>query len=116
MPRFGVSITKSTSFRGGVQEFSNVYYYESISLPTESEATTIINNLKALESTFHSSAVTFTRGRLWSQGGSPSTNNMIRQQNLTGTGSTSPTTSMDKERATCSACAPATTVEAIRFI
>jgi hypothetical protein len=99
MARYGVSITKSTSFRGGVQEFSNVYYYEALTLPDETQAATIINNLASLEKTFHGTSVTFVRGRLWSQGGSPGTNNMINQVNLTGTGARTPGTSMDKERA-----------------
>ena len=99
MARYGVSITKSTSFRGGTQEFSNVYYYEAATMPDESTANTIIDNLTQLEKTFHATSVTFVRGRLWSQGGSPGSNNMISQKNLTGTGARTVGTSMDKERA-----------------
>lgn len=99
MPRIGVSITKSTSFRGVSQEFSNVYYYEVLSLPDISQADTIIDNLVTDEKTFHSTAVTFVRGRLWSQQGSPATNEMISQKNLSGAGSTTLVAGMDKERA-----------------
>jgi hypothetical protein len=99
VPRIGVSITKSTSFRGSTQEFSNVYYYEVLNLPSETEAETFIDNLTTLEKTFHSTAVTFVRGRCWSQTGSPATNNMIKQKNLSGTGARGLTTGMDRERA-----------------
>lgn len=99
MPRIGVSITKSTVFRNSTQEFSNVYYYEVTSLPDTTQADTIISNLTTLEKTFHSSNVTFVKGRLWSQGGSPGSNNMILQKNLSGTGSRSTAIAMDKERA-----------------
>jgi hypothetical protein len=100
MARVGVSITKSTAYRNSTQEFSNVYYYEMASLPSEADAQTMIDNIANLEKTFHSSAVTFVRGRVWSQVGTPSQNNMITQKNLSGTGArtTSPTT-LDKERA-----------------
>lgn len=99
MPRIGVSITKSTSFRAGTQEFSNVYYFEMVSLPDETAAGNLIDNLTTLEKTFHASVVTFVRGRVWSQGGSPATNNMITQKNLSGTGARTQTAGMDKERA-----------------
>ena len=99
MARIGVSITKSTSFRNSVQEFSNVYYYEMLALPSSAAADTLIDNLVALEKTFHSSAVTFVRGRLWSETGNKATNEMITQKNLSGIGARSVTTNMDKERA-----------------
>lgn len=100
MSRIGVSITKSCAFRGGTQEFTNVYYYENAGgLPNETQAEGIIDTLTGQEKTWHSTAVTFTRGRLWSQGGSPGTNNMIFQKNLSGTGSQTTVTGMDRERA-----------------
>jgi hypothetical protein len=100
LARVGVSITKSTSFRLATQEFSNVYYYENNgSLPSVSEADALIDALTALEKTWHSSAVTFIRGRLWSQGGSAGSNNMISQKNLSGTGARATASSFDKERA-----------------
>jgi len=99
MPRIGVSITKSVSFRNSVQEFSNVYYYEMAALPDGAAATTIIDNLTALEKTFHSVNVTFVRGRLWSQIGTPSENEMIQQKNLSGTGARAISGSLDRERA-----------------
>lgn len=100
MSRIGVSITKSVSFRGATQEFSNVYYYELVeSLPTQTQAAAIIDDIVTREKTFHSSVVTFVRGRLWSQQGSPGSNEMIDQHNLSGTGTRSTATSFDRERA-----------------
>lgn len=99
MPRVGISITKQISFRGATQEFSNVYYYEMGTLPDASGAATMINNLVTLEKTFHSTAVTFTKGRCWKETGDKTTSEMINQVNLSGTGSGSTVTSMDRERA-----------------
>ena len=99
MPRIGVSITKSTSFRGATQEFSNVYYYEVTDYPTVTQAGTIIGNLTTLEKTFHSTAVTFVRGRLWKETGSKLTSEMIEQQNLSGTGARATISGLDPERA-----------------
>src|SRR5215204_847883 len=99
MARIGVSITKNTPFRNSVQEFTNVYYYDVDNQPSAAQADTFIDNLTALEKTFHSSAVTFVRGRCWSAGGSPSANNMISQKLLSGTGARLANTSLDRERA-----------------
>lgn len=99
MAEIGVSITKSVSFRGGTQEFSNVYYYNLLALPSEAAAESFIDNLTTLEKTFHSTQVTFVRGRCWSQVGTPAQNNMIKQKNLSGTGARAAVANMDKERA-----------------
>lgn len=99
MARIGASITKSTSYRLATQEFSNVYYYSVDSIPTAAQADTIIDNLTALEKTFHSTAVTFVRGRVWSQIGTKEQNEMISQKNLSGTGARALITGLDKERA-----------------
>jgi hypothetical protein len=99
MARIGVSITKSVAFRNSTQEFSNVYYYDVSALPDETQAEAFIDNLTTLEKTFHGSSVTFVRGRVWSQVGAPSSNNMIKQKNLSGTGARSTVAGMDKERA-----------------
>jgi hypothetical protein len=97
--RFGISITKSVSFRNSVQEFSNVYYYELATMPNAAAAEAIIDNLVTLEKTFHGSNVTFVRGRCWSETGSAATNEMITQKNLSGTGARTVIAAMDKERA-----------------
>ena len=99
MPRIGVSITKSCAFRNSTQEFSNVYYYEVVTTPSVAEANQIIDNIVTKEKTLHSTLVTFKKGRVWTQIGTPSQNEMITQKNLSGTGSGATVTSMDKERA-----------------
>jgi hypothetical protein len=101
MAHIGVSITKSTAFRSSVQEFSNVYYYEDPggALPDQTEAGEIIDELTALEKGWHSTGVTFVRGRLWSNTHDKATSEMILQKNLSGTGSLAAVSGMDKERA-----------------
>lgn len=76
-----------------------MYYYLHTSLPTQTEADTIIDNLTALEKTFHATGVTFVRGRLWSQLGSAGANEMISQKNLSGTGARADILTLDRERA-----------------
>jgi hypothetical protein len=99
MAGIGISITKSTLFRGATQEFTNVYFYLGGSTPTQGQADSLIDELTAIEKTFHSTAVTFVRGRLWTNTGSPSTSNMISQKNLSGTGARTISAGFDKERA-----------------
>lgn len=99
MPRIGVSITKSASYRGATQEFSNVYFYEVLSTPTVTQADTIIDNLVTLEKTFHSTLVTFVRGRLWLETGNKLTSEMISQKTLSGAGARASVASFDPERA-----------------
>lgn len=100
MARVGISITKSTPFRDSVQEWANVYYYQNTaSLPSASGADAMIDELVVMEKTFHSSVVTFVRGRVWSQEGSPGANNMISQKALSGVGAQSINSNLDKERA-----------------
>ena len=99
MARIGVSITKSTPFRNSNQEFSNVYYYEVLSQPTQAQADTFIDNLTTLEKTLHGTNVTFVRGRCWSQGATKADSEMISQKTLAGTGGRATTPNPDKERA-----------------
>jgi hypothetical protein len=97
--RIGVSITKNTSFRNALQEFSNVYYYDVNNKPSVAQADAFIDNLTALEKTFHSTLVNFVRGRCWTETGNKATNEMISQKNLAGIGTRSATQIIDKERA-----------------
>jgi hypothetical protein len=100
MPRIGISITKSTSYRNSTQEFSNVYYFELTgTLPNQTQAEGFIDEQVNKERPVHSSAVTFVRGRCWSQIGDKTQNEMIAQKNLSGTGASAGSTTMDKERA-----------------
>lgn len=77
-----------------------MYYYDLVgNLPSQSEASGLIDELVANEKTWHTSATTFVRGRCWSAGGSAATNEMIDQHNLSGTGAVAADGTIDKERA-----------------
>jgi len=100
MGRMGVSITKSCSFRGAAQEFSNTYYYEFGTAATATIGDQLIDLIVALEKPMHSPAITFVRARAWSAGGTAAENNTLATKNLSGAG-TGPAelTTMDRERA-----------------
>jgi hypothetical protein len=96
--QIGIQITKSTAFRGVQQEFSNVYHFNlatAITAPAESLIDEVTNN----EKSFHSTLVNFVRAQCWSSGGTEAQNQMLHQKDLSGTGATSPGSSMDPERA-----------------
>lgn len=94
----GVALTKSVSFRGVQQEFTNVYYYEDVTAVAV-PAQTLIDDIKATEVSLHSSDVTFVRAKVWKAGGTPAQNEMVLQVPLSGTGNQAANTSMDRERA-----------------
>src|SRR3982751_6123800 len=100
MPRIGISITKSTAFRNSTQEFTNVYFFDLLTgYPAQVKADTYIDDMKTKETPLHSTAVTFVRGRCWTETGDKATSNMISQKNLSGTGSATNDATMDRERA-----------------
>jgi hypothetical protein len=100
MTRIGISITKRVVFRDSTQEFSNVYYYDGlVGRPSVADADALIDQAANREKAFHGSNVTFIKGRLWEQTGSPGTTEMVSQKNLSGNGSLTPNAQMDKERA-----------------
>lgn len=101
MPIVGISITKEVAFRDSVQPFSNVYYYNNGvgSVPDAAGALALIDEIVAFEKTIHSSLVTFTFGRCWHQTLTEIGTVMIGQKALSGTGSSSADSGMDKERA-----------------
>jgi hypothetical protein len=101
MPIVGISITKETPFRDSIQQFSNVYYYNNFtgSVPDETGANNMIDELVALEKTFHGTGVEFVYGRLWWQTLTEAGTTMLAQKSLSGTGARSPVSGMDKERA-----------------
>jgi len=100
MARIGVSITKSTAFRGVAQEFGNTYYYEMPQpAPNAAVANEIIDALVVKEKAQFSQGVNFVRAKAWSAGGTKAQNEMLAQKNLTGTGSKIANSILDKERA-----------------
>lgn len=94
----GLSITKTVSFRGVQQPFSNVYYYNIPSV-SEADAVTLANYVKGQEAWWHSADVTFTAYKVWTGGGTTGANHMISQGALTGVGLAVTDTAMDRERA-----------------
>jgi hypothetical protein len=98
MAIFAVSMDKAVTFRGANQLFSNVYHYQGV-LPDAAQAAAIASHLRSLEGPFHSSDVGFIRYKVWSAGGSSTANQMIAQGNLTGVGTQTVDTNMDRERA-----------------
>jgi hypothetical protein len=102
MGRVGIAITMSTPFRGVSQEFSNVFYYQDPAQVIKigsSGADSLIDELVAAMKPWHSTVVSFVRGRLWWQTGDKSTTEMISTKALSGTGTIPTDSSMDKERA-----------------
>jgi hypothetical protein len=97
--RIGISITKTISFRGAAQEFSNTYYYDA---PEPLEGNVVENAVDLLvtkEKAIHASTVTFLRGRAWTAGGTEQQNNMLVDKQLSGAGAVAPHASLDRERA-----------------
>lgn len=100
MGQITLSITKRTAFRDWTQDFSNVYTYTSTAAnPDEAGALALIDEMVTFEKTIHATTVSFVYGRCWSSGGSISSNVMIGEKALSGVGSASASTTMDKERA-----------------
>lgn len=100
MAKFGVSIEKTTSFRGAAQVFANVYHYDSgVGAPSDAQLESLLDSIVAQEKTMHCTNVSFVRGRVWSSGGSPSANQMRVDKALSGAGTLSALSGRDKERA-----------------
>jgi hypothetical protein len=102
MALIGIAITKEVTFRDSVQPFSNQYYYANGPVggaPDVAAANALIDELVVLEKTFHSSLVTFAYARLWTAGLGEILNQMVVQKPLSGVGSATGDSTMDKERA-----------------
>ncbi len=100
MARFGFTITKRVSFRLFQQEFSNTYYYQRVAwTPTDFQLSAYIDEIVVTERKLHSTEVTFVRGQCWSADGTPASNQMRVQKDLSGTGNGTTVTTLDRERA-----------------
>lgn len=86
MPPVSVSITKDFPYRGGRNEFSNVYTYD-VPTPGVPEAQAIIGRLVAIETALHASFVNFKTARAWTSGGTKEQNETIVITDLSGQGS-----------------------------
>ncbi len=85
MAPYAYSITKRFTFRGAVEEFSNVYHYDHPPAFTDFDGA--VDDLVEAEKLIHAPAVTFVRARAWGptdQGPAASTTRLMRD--LTGTG------------------------------
>lgn len=98
MAQYGISITKTVSFRGVQQPFSNVYHYTGLTLDPTSAAS-FAAAIKAKEVPLHSTDVTFVSYRVWTSGGAPGSNQTVALGTLSGTGSGLASTLQDRERA-----------------
>lgn len=98
MPQFGISVEKDTLFRGVQQPFSNIYHYRVLD-PTGVNWGNVVDELVALEKTWHATVVNFRYVRVWSSGGTKEDNKMVFEKQLTGVGATTPIGEMDRERA-----------------
>lgn len=100
MARYGLSVLKRCPFRGGIQHFSNTYYYEGALPNTASvDLEGLADKVVAIEKANHGNQTTFVQVRLWSADGTPAENEMIVDKPLTGTGAKTPFTAQDRERA-----------------
>ena len=100
MTRFGVNVLKRFTFRGGTQHFGNTYYYDDpLGTPGLTTLEALVDDIVAKEKAKHSAQITFVKGRLWTQIGTPSQNQMLVDKNLSGTGSATHLTGLDRERA-----------------
>jgi len=100
MARFGVNVLKRVAFRQGTQHFGNTYYYDDpLGTPGLTTLEALVDAVVASERSRHATTVTFVRGRLWSQIGTPSQNQMLVDKSLSGTGSATAQSDIDRERA-----------------
>lgn len=77
-----------------------MYFYDGLAGdPSVADADALIDQVANREKAFHSTAVTFVRGRLWRQTDDKATTEMISQKNLSGVGARASVSSFDKERA-----------------
>lgn len=100
MAQISISITKRAAFRDSTQEWANVYVYGSAGAePTVAAADALIDEVTAIEKTFHSALVTFILGRVWTSGGTIAENHKITEKVLSGIGGVASVAQMDMERA-----------------
>lgn len=85
MAIFGVSITKQVSYRGGMEQFSNVYHYETDPGQTFDDSQ-VITDCANNEAELMGTRVQFVEGRSWGPVGNPITSITRTIQTLTRTG------------------------------
>jgi hypothetical protein len=98
MATIGVSITKTTAWRGGQQAFSNVYHYLD-SVLDANRYEQLVTEIVLKEKVIHSSIVNFVGARVWEASGTPAENETLLIKDLTGTGSATSDMQMYRELA-----------------
>jgi hypothetical protein len=101
MPIIGITITKETAFRDSVQQFTNMYFYNNGvgGVPDATAAEALIDELVTSEKSWHAAACEFVYARCWHQTLLQITTEMIFQKPLSGLGSGTTNSSVDRERA-----------------
>lgn len=100
MAVFAISITKSVPWRGQVEEFSNVYHYNTLAIEEFADGAAI-DELVAAERPVFANTITFRLARTWGpigQGQAASVTRVVRD--LTGPGTASSASDMYVECAT----------------
>lgn len=98
--RVAVAIEKGISWRGHEERFANVYHYDigALSSLIDSDASSLVDNLVALEKPVHGSGVSFRTARVWETGQGAVGNETLLIKDLTGTGTmTSQSTQIYRE-------------------
>lgn len=93
-----MAITKSTTWRGATEEFSNIYTIAGLDIDSETAMTALVDKFVAAEKLCHASVVSFVRAQIYSYG-EYGPNFMYHSQTLSGAGAVSPTPTMYKESA-----------------
>lgn len=101
MPIIGISVLKEVSFRNSIQPFSNMYFYNNGigGVPDDAAAGALLDEVVAFEKTIHATDVTFKYGRVWHQTLLAITSEMIHQKSLSGAGTQTAHSQLDRERA-----------------
>lgn len=90
MAIYAASVTKSRSWHGATEKWSNVYHYSLATNLDVTLATDLVDQIAAAEKLCHATTVTFEDGRVWEVGGTPAQNETIVIRDLSGTGSVAP--------------------------
>lgn len=97
MPIYGASVTKSSTFQGATEKWSNVYHYSCAAALDATLCDNLIDQIATAEKLIHTSVATFEDGRVWEVGGTPAENETISIRDLSGGGSLTSGTVIFKE-------------------
>lgn len=99
MAVFALSITKRIAYRGGQQEFSNVYHYKTLSVEAFND-NNVMDDIIGAEREIHSNEVTFVVARTWGPTDGPASASVTRViRDLSGVGTHTPDPNFPRENA-----------------